>query len=136
MESINFNIDDGRKKIILNGDENKVLVFNPNDIATRKKFYDSNNKILEYDKKFQEEVKKIKEEKNEERVFQLEEEMYDFIKNLIDYIFCDGIADMITDGKKNVVALMNFMTAITPYFVNSVKSKRDKYINNKSNGVL
>ena len=137
MESINLNINDGKKRVVLNDDENKVLIFNPNDLESRKKMYSVNNKILEYDKKFKEKVKKIKESKDVEKEFELEEEMHNFIKNFVDDIFGEGVSDMITDKKINPVALMNFLTAITPYFLVKAESKRKKYTNdNQSNGVL
>ncbi len=137
MESINLSINDGKKKVILNDDENKVLIFNPNDLESRRKMYSVNEKILEYDKKFKEKIKTLKENKDVEKVFELEEEMHNFIKNLVDDVFGEGVADMITDKKTNPVALMNFFTAIMPYFLDKVENKRKKYTtNDKSDGVL
>lgn len=137
MESINLNINDGKKKVILNDDENKVLIFNPNDLESRRKMYSVNEKILEYDKRFKEKVKALKENKNVEKVFELEEEMHNFIKKLVDDVFGEGVSDMITDKKTNPVALMNFFTAIMPYFLDKAESKRKKYTNDdKFDGVL
>lgn len=137
MESINLSINDGKKKVILNDDENKVLIFNPNDLESRRKMYSVNEKILEYDKKFKEKIKTLKENKDIEKVFELEEEMHNFIKNLVDDVFGEGVADMITDKKTNPVALMNFFTAIMPYFLDKVENKRKKYTtDDKYDGVL
>ena len=137
MESINLSINDGKKKVILNDDENKVLIFNPNDLESRRKMYSVNEKILEYDKKFKEKIKTLKENKDIEKVFELEEEMHNFIKNLVDDVFGEGVADMITDKKTNPVALMNFFTAIMPYFLDKVENKRKKYTtDDRYDGVL
>lgn len=137
MESINLNINDGKKKVILNDDENKVLIFNPNDLESRRKMYSVNGKILEYDKKFKEKVKTLKENKDVEKEFELEEEMHNVIKNLVDDVFGEGVSDMITDKKTNPVALMNFLTAIMPYFLDKVENKRKKYTtDDKYDGVL
>lgn len=139
MESLN--IETSKKRLCLNGDESKVIEFNPEDLDTRKKFFDASKEIFQKQREYDIAVKEIESEQDDmkktEKAFELEQNLYNLMKNIIDDIFGNGTSDMITDGKSNIFSLVNFIIAITPYFRAVTDKQKNKYTNNlKSAGLI
>lgn len=139
MESLN--IETSKKRLCLNGDESKVIEFNPEDLETRKKFFDASKEIFQKQREYDIAVKEIESEEDDmkktEKAFELEQNLYNLMKNIIDDIFGNGTSDMITDGKSNIFSLVNFIIAITPYFRAVTDKQKNKYTNNlKSAGLI
>lgn len=139
MESLN--IETSKKRLCLNGDESKVIEFNPEDLDTRKKFFDASKEIFQKQREYDIAVKEIESEQDDmkktEKAFELEQNLYNLMKNIIDDIFGNGTSDMITDGKTNIFSLVNFIIAITPYFRAVTDKQKNKYTNNlKSAGLI
>lgn len=139
MESLN--IETSKKRLCLNGDESKVIEFNPEDLDTRKKFFDASKEIFQKQREYDIAVKEIESEEDDmkktEKAFELEQNLYNLMKSIIDDIFGNGTSDMITDGKSNIFSLVNFIIAITPYFRAVTDKQKNKYTNNlKSAGLI
>lgn len=139
MESLN--IETSKKRLCLNGDESKVIEFNPEDLDTRKKFFDASKEIFQKQREYDIAVKEIESEQDDmkktEKAFELEQNLYNLMKSIVDDIFGNGTSDMITDGKSNIFSLVNFIIAITPYFRAVTDKQKNKYTNNlKSAGLI
>ena len=139
MESLN--IETSKKRLCLNGDESKVIEFKPEDLDTRKKFFDASKEIFQKQREYDIAVKEIESEEDDmkktEKAFELEQNLYNLMKSIIDDIFGNGTSDMITDGKSNIFSLVNFIIAITPYFRAVTDKQKNKYTNNlKSAGLI
>lgn len=132
MESINIDIKGKRKRFTLNGDENKVIEFNPESTETRRKFYNASQKVFEKQRELDLEIKNTNND-DIEKVFELEEKTFRFMKEIIDEIFGTGVTDMITDGETNIYAITNFLIAIAPYFENVAERQKNKYTDNLKN---
>lgn len=129
MESINLELKTSKKRLCINGDENKILEFNPENIETRKKFYNASKKIFEKQRELDVILEKLGEEAKVEEMFEIEEQTFNFMKEIIDEIFGEGVTDMITDGEKNIFAITNFAVAIAPYFKDVAEKQKNKYTN-------
>lgn len=136
MENININLKTKKKRIIINGDENKIIEFNPEDMNTRKRFYEASKTIFNSQREFDVKLKALQED-DIDGAFALEEELYIFIKDIIDDIFGEGATDKITDGEINIMVIGEFITMVTPYFKEVNEKQKNKYTNNlKSAGVI
>lgn len=134
MESIK--IESGKKRLCLNDDESRVIEFNPQDMKTRKRFYEASQKIFEQQRELDIKIKQLKED-DIEGIFGFEQEAFDMMKNLVDEVFGEGTAEMVTEGDTDTIALCNFMTAITPYIRDVAEKQKSKYTNNlKSAGII
>ncbi len=131
MESINYGSN--KKRLCLNGDENKIIEFNPQNLETRKKFLKASEKIFESQRKLDIELKEMEDEQDNkkkiEKSFELEQQVFNIMKDIIDDIFGVGTTDMITDNYVDTVAVTNFIIAIAPYFKEVTENRKNKYIN-------
>lgn len=79
----NLNFDDGLKSLTINGDESKVITFNPCDTTIINRFYETEKKINENIS--------ILDNSNYEDVLKIDK----FIKEQIDYIFNANISSVV-----------------------------------------
>lgn len=136
MESINIELKSNKKRLCINGDENKVIEFNPEDMNTRRKFYNASQKIFEKQREFDIKVKALK-EGDIESAFKLEEEAFTMMKEIIDDVFGSETTMKITDGDMDIFALCNFVVAIAPYFKEVTEKQKNKYVDGlKDAGVI
>lgn len=136
MESININLKNNKKRLIINEDENKILEFNPNDMKTRKNFYNASKEVFNKQREFDIRIKQLKAD-DYEKAFELEQELFDMLKNIVDNVFGKGTTEMITDGAIDVTGVCNFIVAIAPYFKEVNEAQKNKYTNNlKSAGLI
>ena len=68
MESININLKNNKKRLIINEDENKILEFNPNDMKTRKSFYNASKEVFNKQREFDIRIKQLKADDYEKRI--------------------------------------------------------------------
>lgn len=136
MENININLKSKKKRIIINEDENKIIEFNPEDMKTRKKFYEAGQTIFNKQREFDIKLKELK-EGDIEGAFALEEELYLFAKDILDNMFGVGATEKITDGEIDVISICDFITMVAPYFKEVNENQKNKYTNNlKSAGLI
>ncbi len=138
-EILNFNCKDTLLRLALNGDETKILEFDPGSVTTRKKFYNLKDEMIKKQQELDSKIKKLNLETDEgiEQSFKLEEDFFEYIKDLVDDIFEKGTTEMICGKRKNIFVLANCIIALCPYFEKFKNDTKDKYTNKlKDAGVL
>lgn len=138
-EILNFDSKDTLLRLALNGDENKIVEFDPGDVNIRRKFFNLKDKMIQKQQELDSIKNRLDLEKDEDiqKAFKLEEDLFDFIRDEIEDLFKPGTTEMICGNRKNVFVLANFIIALVPYFEKFKKDTESKYINKfKSAGVL
>ena len=139
MEKLNFDSKDSLISLALNGDENKIIEFDPGDVNFRKKFFALKDELIKKQQELDSKIKKIdmNSDKAVEKVLKLEEDFFDYLAGVIDDLFKEGTAMMVTDNRKNTFVLANFIIALVPYFERFNKANKEKYTNKlKDVGIL
>jgi len=134
-----LNIDDGSITLCINGDESRVISFNPTDVNFASRFYEL---IEDFNSKEQELLKKAKElddglansTKNTADIFSFTKELDDYFKGKLDYVFglgtskaCFGSINVMSIDKKGNRILNNFLLAITPFITKARGKELSKY---------
>lgn len=138
-EILNFDSKDSSISLALNGDENKIIEFDPGDVNFRKKFFALKDELIKKQQELDSKIKKIdmNSDKTVEKVLTLEENFFDYLAGVIDNLFKEGTAMMVTDNRKNTFVLANFIIALVPYFERFNKANKEKYTNKLNDaGVL
>lgn len=134
MDSIK--IVTGEKRIAINDDENRVIVFNPTDIIFAEKFYkllgDFQTKLKEYQEKSAgiEAAKETDENGipvNLSDRIALLREVCEYMGRQIDYLFGPGTAEKVTGGALDIDIFEQFFTGITPFVQQARAEKIKKY---------
>ncbi len=139
MEKLNFDSKDSLISLALNGDENKIIEFDPGDVNFRKKFFALKDELIKKQQELDSKIKKIdtNSDKAVEKVLTLEENFFNYLAGVIDNLFKEGTAMMVTDNRKNTFVLANFIIALVPYFERFNKANKEKYTNKlKDVGIL
>lgn len=128
-----LNFDTGEIKLAVNGDPDRLLIFNPDDANLRSRFYevsaDMNTKGQEMKKKG-EELK----DGDDETAFEYLKEMDTYFREKVDYIFGEGSAGLIFKNQ-NLLSiagngdfiLANFLSAIAPHFQSATDDRVKKF---------
>ncbi len=138
-EKLNFDSKDSLISLSLNGDEKKIVELDPGDVNFRKRFFALKDELIKKQQELDSKIKKIdmNSDKAVEKVLKLEEDFFDYLAGVIDDLFKEGTAMMVTDNRKNTFVLANFIIALVPYFEKFNKDNKDKYTNRlKDAGVL
>ena len=136
---LNFDRKDTLLRLALNGDNDKILEFDPGDVNTRRKFYNMKDSMITKQQELDSKIKQLdlKEEDGIQEAFKLEEDFFDYLKDLIDDIFGNGATNMICGNRKNVFVLANCIIALCPYFEKFRNDTKNKYTSKlKDAGVL
>lgn len=125
----NLNFDDGSIKLAVQGNPNRLLVFNPTDYNLAAKFY----KLVENSEIKGKEIRekaKIVEGKDNKELIQFLTETDGYFKGELDKVFGDGSSELIFNGinimstaSNGDFVLSNFLMALYPYFEKASKSK-------------
>lgn len=130
----NLVFDEGYKEFTINGDENRVIRFNPSDVAMLKRLNEAKDKILEAmnvkkDIELDEEGKPIESLENASKIVG---HIDDTIKEQINYIFNYEVADVVF-GNQSPMANINglplyvrFMDSIKPVIEKAMKEENEK----------
>jgi len=141
----NLNINSGEIKLTVNDDENRVIRFNPNDIAFAEKFYslisDFEEKEQDYDKRAKEldenkELDKYGIPKNTKEKLEFTREVCGYIKEQIDNVFGAGTSKAAFGDACEIEMFEQFFNGITP-FVNKARTEKvKKYGRQGEKGVM
>lgn len=134
MDSIK--IVSGQKRIAINDDPERVIVFNPSDVVFAEKFYrllgNFQQKLTDYEKRA-ESVDAVTEVDDsgvpvnlEERILLLRE-VCEYMGGQVDYLFGPGTAQKITDGVIDIDVYEQFFTEITPFIQRARQDKIQRY---------
>jgi hypothetical protein len=134
MDSIK--ITSGVKRIAINEDEERVIVFNPTDIVFAEKFYrllgNFQDKLKEYQVRSAEieAVKDVDENglpANLDTRIALLREVCEYMAGQIDYLFGPGTARKIDEGALDLSIYEQFFTGITPFVQKARVEKIERY---------
>lgn len=130
-------IDTGSIRLAINGDENRIIEFNPEDIVFVEKFY---NLIKEFEVKeveFREKAEKIAESQaeldgngipvNTLENIQLVRDLCDYLRDKIDAVFGAGTSAKAFEDAQTLNMFEQFFTGITPFVQKARGQKLEKY---------
>ncbi len=139
MQSIR--IDVGSIRIAINDDENRVIEFNPNDVAFVENFY---GLMREFEAKEQEYSKRLAEisanedldsngiPKNIEENLVLVNEVCVFLREQIDKVFGEGTCQTAFGNANTIDMFEQFLVGVTPFIQKSREDKIAKYTTNRT----
>lgn len=135
MDNIQINV--GEKRVIINGDPNRVIVFNPSDALFAERFY---NLICEFDAKLDEYKERSREialikDVDERGIplnfvenLKLMKEACTFIRDRIDVLFGPGTSQIAFGDAMSLDMFVQFFEGITPLIQAVRKESMDKYM--------
>lgn len=139
MDSLQINT--GEKRIAINGDEKRVLVFNPSDVAFAERFYrlinDFQSKLLEYKTRAESiEAQQATDENglpiNLSDRLTLMNDACVYIRQKIDELFGAGTSQIVFGDAMQLDMFTQFFSGITPFIQKSRSAKLEKYTNAKA----
>lgn len=133
---MNLNINTGEIRLTIDGDPNRVISFNPEDIGFVERFYglisEFEGKAEEYRKKAQE-IEKNKETdkygipKNTDDSIALIREACEYFRHKIDEIFGKGTSNTVFGEINTLEMFVSFFEGITPFIQKARTEKIKKY---------
>ena len=129
MKDLSF--DEGYKEFSINGDENRVIRFNPSDMAIIKRLEEAKNKISESmaikdDIELDNEGKPINSLENYSKIIN---HIDNVIKDQINYIFDNNVADVVFGNQSPLANIKGkplyerFMESVMPEIKKAVEEK-------------
>lgn len=138
MDSLKINT--GEKRIAVNGDENRVIVFNPSDVMFAERFYKLIGEFQERLTQYQAQAETLDQEAevdenniplNLQARLKLVKEACTFVYEKMDVIFGAGTAQAAFQGAYNLDAVTQFFEGIMPYIQDARAEKIAKYTNKR-----
>lgn len=141
MESLR--IDTGAKRVMINDDPNRVIVFNPSDVAFAERFYrligEFQDKQAEYQRRAEElEQNAVVNENgipsNLAESLALLREACEFLRAKIDDLFGAGTSEKVFGDALSLDAFEQFFEGITPFVQTARSDKMTRYVSKKVSG--
>ena len=141
MDSIK--IDSGIKRIAVNDDPDRVIVFNPSDIQFAERYYDLTRdfeiKLAEYEKRAEvidqvTEVDTIGLPVNMADRIAFMRDICEYVYGQIDRLFGAGTSQKAFDGTLGLDMIQQFFEGITPFVQQARQAKVGKYLPKKRAG--
>jgi hypothetical protein len=129
-------ITTGEKRLAINGDENRVIVFNPKDVLFAERFY---NLIAEFKKALTEYKSRgadldAENKTDEDKIpvnagdrIALQVEICQFMREKVDYLFGAGTSQKAFGDAMEIEAFEQFFDGITPFIQSARAEKIAKY---------
>lgn len=125
MESIQ--IDSGTVRLCINGDESRVIEFDPTDMLFAERFYhilgDAETRMSE----FQEQVRELG-DADPEKLIGMSIAVGKYMREKIDEAFGPETSQTVFGKAINPVAFLNFLTAVGAYFETARRARIEPYI--------
>lgn len=143
IQSLNINL--GGVRLAVNGDKNRVIAFNPDDVGFAEAFYELIGKVDEYQKKYSAKAKELDEQaevdehgikKNQPEIFKMYREMCNELRNDVDTVFGSDTSEKCFGATNTLEMFAEFFTAITPFVEKSRHSKIEKYTKKSGKAVM
>lgn len=130
----NLVFDEGYREFTINGDEKRVIRFNPSDIAIVKRLAEAKDKIMEAmnvekDIELNEKGEPVENLDNARKIVSF---IDDTIKEQINYIFDYDVADIVFGNQspmaniKGMPLYMRFMNSVQPIIESAMAEEREK----------
>lgn len=129
-------IQSGERRIAINDDPNRIIVFNPQDVTFAEKFYrligEFENKSNEYRKQF-EELEKVTDKDehgfpvNMPERLEILRDVCEYINTQIDNLFGAGASEKAFNGAMELDLYTQFFDGMTPFIQEARKEKIAKY---------
>lgn len=141
MDTIQINA--GEKRIAINDDPNRVIVFNPFDAVFAERFYkviaEFETKAAEYKARYKELAQRAQLDAqgvpvNMQEQIELLKETCMFVRGRIDYVFGAGTAQMVFGDAMVLNAFEQFFAGIAPFIQDARAEKIQKYLPANGNG--
>lgn len=139
MSSIQINSDE--KRIAINDDPERVIVFNPSDVLFAERFYrlmdEFQQKLTEYKRRFSELEKNQEADefgipKNFGDRIHLAVELCNYMRDEIDKVFGAGTSQKAFGDDRTLDMFMQFFNGLTPYIQRVRSEIMEKYTGKKS----
>lgn len=136
MEDLNLNKSKTLRQFTINGDESKVLEFDPGDALFSEKFYKVIHEVQAEEAIYTRKAKELSENKeldsyglpqNMGDQISLLLELSNFMRDKIDYLFGEGTSQMTFGESRNLTTIGQFFEGITPAFDEVRGEKVSKY---------
>lgn len=134
MDSIR--IDSGVKRLAINDDPDRVITFNPSDVAFVERFYaligDFETKQADYERRAADLDAVTEKDKNDLPVnlgarIAFMREVCETMHGQIDGLFGEGTAQTVFEGALDIEMIASFFEGLTPYIQSSRQEKLQKY---------
>ena len=137
----NIDLNSNVIRISIDGDENRVIKFDPNDSLFAEKFYKSCHEIDVKQSAFYRRVEELNSHKKElddngipknvgDGIAFLKD-VCDFMRGQVDYLFGNGTAQMVFGDSRNLETISSFFVQLKPYFERGREKKIEKYTRNR-----
>ena len=139
MDSIR--IDSGVKRIAVNGDESRVIEFNPEDIVFVEKFYGLIKQFEEKEVEFRERSEQISSKEDVDELgipvntadsIQLALDLCNYLRGQIDQVFGSGTSQKVFGETQTLSMFEQFFGGIMPFIQGARSEKMEKYRKAKS----
>ena len=128
-------IDDGKIRIAINDDPDRVIAFNPNDINFIKRLYQMIGDFEELEQKSKSKIAKIEKKlgstKNDvlaaKDAIDMWDEIFDALDAALVELFGEGADKKITGGTRNQSVYEQFIDGITPFIQQARSEILEKY---------
>lgn len=132
----NAQIDNGDKKFTINGDEARVIIFNPTDTFFAEKFYILTGEMQETLNTYRVRAEEMERDKTKDKngltlnileQIKLQRELCDILREKIDDVFGAGTSQTAFGNTRNLDVFKQFFDAITPFFQTARVEKIAQY---------
>jgi hypothetical protein len=136
MDSIR--IDTGEKRIAINDDPERVIIFNPSDVFWVERFQGMKKEVIKRFDDFSKRAEELElnDEKDENKIEEIEKERNElrrewcvYTRLLIDNIFGEGTSQKAFGDLMSEYAILSFFEGITPFIEIERSKKIEKYTN-------
>lgn len=125
MDTLNINISNGEKRVTINNDLTRVIVFNPTDVLFAERFYsllgELKTKLIELDRRGAELSAATKKDEdgmpvNMAEQISLQVETCNYLREKVDIIFGTGTSQMAFGEARNLESFKQLFDGILPFF--------------------
>ena len=129
-------IDTGAVRLAINGDENRIIEFNPEDIVFVERFYSLIKEFEAKEVEFREKAEKLAENSELDEYgipvntgdnIKLVKELCEYLRTKIDHVFGAGTSAKVFESNQTLNMFEQFFTGITPFVQKARGQKLEKY---------
>ena len=110
------------------GNEKGVFSFNPEDVASARRFVEIQKELIEKQNEFQTRTDECTDDKSK---LDLMNEVVDYFENMIDECWGKGTSELLFGKAKSLTMFSDFFEGIAPYYSKASEQRKAKYLNKK-----